>query len=138
MFTFVDEHLAATEDRRAPATEETISYELLKEIRFDSEDRRIDVLAELPQRLSSFTDDDAQAQQLMPVLLTAITSASFVALVEVGVGEGEGKVHHWDRRGSDASEAAPSERRVAVGWRAQTVHGEALVATLVRVHARSW
>jgi len=112
MFTFVDEHLAATEDRRAPATEETISYELLKEIRFDSEDRRIDVLAELPQRLSSFTDDDAQAQQLMPVLLTAITSASFVALVEVGVGEGEGKVHHWDRRGSDASEAAPSERLI--------------------------
>ena len=118
-FTLVDEQLDVTQDDRVPATEETISYELLKEIRFASEDRRLDLLSGLPERMSASADDDEQAQQLMTVLLTGIASASVVALVSVAEADGENVIRYWDRRAEDWAAVSPSSRLIQLAFEAK-------------------
>ena len=82
-FTLVNEQLNVTLDSPSPVTEQTISYDLLQQIRFDGADRRIDVLSSLPESLAAAASDAEQAQALLTVLLTAIDASSFVALVEL-------------------------------------------------------
>lgn len=122
-FTFVDEQLNVTQDSPSPVTEQTISYDLLQQIRFDDADRRIDVLSSLPEALSAAANDAEQAQKLLTVLLTAISSSSFVALAEL-TKAGDVVVRHWDRRDLAAREVLPSERliRQAIESSASVIH----------------
>lgn len=122
-FTLVDERLNVTQDNPAPVTEQTISYELLQQIRFDDADRRIDVLSSLPVSLSDAASDAEQAQKLLTVLLAAISSSSFVALAEL-TEAGDIAVRQWDRRDLEASEVLPSERliRQAIESNASVIH----------------
>jgi adenylate cyclase len=142
-FTLVDEQLNVTQDSPAPVTEQTISYELLQQIRFDDADRRLDVLSSLPETLSTAASDSEQAQKLLTVLLTAITSSSFVALAEV-TEAGDIVVRQWDRRDLEACEVLPSERliRQAVDSRASVIHvwpqGDGQDASFTQHEGEDW
>lgn len=139
-FTFIEEQLAVTLDNPAPLTEETISYELLQQIHFDAADRRLDVLSNLPEQLSSAASDEEQGQRLATVLLTAIGSAQFVALAEVKADEIV--VRHWDRRGAAAQAISPSERliRQARQEQASVVHvwGDAKDSSFTQSEGEEW
>jgi adenylate cyclase len=136
-FTLVDEQ-ANVADLPQPAGERTFTLEELRGAAFQHADRRIDVLARLPDIISGSASDQEMLVRLVNLLLSGIERASAAAVVEVRGqrseqgGQGSGfrvqdaaqsksqnpkseivSVLQWDRRGLSGGDFRPSERLIS-------------------------
>jgi len=101
------------------------SEELLR-IRFGDAPHKLDVLTRLPKVISGATSDTELFVRLVDMLLTGISRADVVGLIEVPPEaplETPVKILHWDRRHSADGDFRPSRRLVqeAVCRRQQSV-----------------
>ena len=124
-FSFVEEHLAVTQDGPLPLTEQTFSRRMLEGQPYRDESRLINAVSRLPDIVAGAASDDELFTRLIGLLLSAIETASFAAVVG-GAADRAGPVQvlHWDRR-HDASEGLqPSERliRCALEKQESVVH----------------
>ena len=83
-FTLVDEQAAVAADFPQPAGERTFTLDELRGAAFRHADRRIDVLARLPDIISGSASDQEMLVRLVNLLLSGIERASAAAVVEVG------------------------------------------------------
>ena len=118
-FTLVNDHVGLSINGPQPVAEETISYELLQQLRFRDADCRIDALSQLPETLAAATTEQEQIELLMTALLAGISTAVLVAWVEAVDAHGAIHVRHWDRRDLGLDAVAPSARLIHQAWRSQ-------------------
>ena len=136
-FTLVDEQAAVAADFPQPAGERTFTLDELRGAAFRHADRRIDVLARLPDIISGSASDQEMLVRLVNLLLSGIERASAAAVVEVrgqrsevsgqrsgvrGQESGQSAIRnpqsaivsilHWDRRGLAGGDFRPSERLI--------------------------
>lgn len=113
-FSFVDEELGVTQDAPIPLTEQAFPERMLRSVPFRNAARQVEAVSRLPDIIASAGTDDELFVQLVGVLLGAIESASFVAIL-AGPSDSESRpteILHWDRRPGTSLHAAPSERLI--------------------------
>lgn len=110
----------ATDDQ--PVEEVAFDREELQKVRFRDADKRIDVLANLPQVIDGSRTDSELYLRLVNLLLAGVANAEAVAIVEID-DQGNPKVLNWDRRRETAGAFRPSSRLVtgALGKRRKTI-----------------
>lgn len=128
-FTLLDERANATLQVPRPAGERSFTLDELRNSPFHQPDKRIEVLARLPEMISGSASDQELFVRLVSLLLSGIERASVAAVVGVrgqgsGVrsqetgerGKGKGtevvEVFHWDRRSLGGGDFQPSERLI--------------------------
>lgn len=124
-FTLSGESARATLDLPKPIQEQFFSSELLRQTRYRDAEKRIAVLGQLPEIISSASNDLDLFTRLSNVLLAGIDSATSVAIVQVEGTEGQAvKILHWDRRTMGDRPFQPSERliRQAIGEQQSILH----------------
>jgi adenylate cyclase len=93
-----------------PLEELTFDRRQLERIRFRDADKRIDVLAHLPEVISGARSDTELHLRLANLILAGVQHAEAVAIVELQ--SGHVQVRHWDRRRETAGAIRPSTRLV--------------------------
>src|SRR5690606_17186393 len=81
--------------------EQTLSAEMLQQVRFHNADQRIEVLGRLPELISGANSDNELFVRLVNLLLAGIPRSTAVAVVMAdpsGAEDSTPKVAHWDRR----------------------------------------
>ena len=81
--------------------EQTLSAEMLQQVRFRNADQRIEVLGRLPELISSANSDSELFVRLVNLLLAGIPRSTAVAVVMAdpsGSSDTTPHVAHWDRR----------------------------------------
>lgn len=81
--------------------EQTLSAEMLQQVRFHNADQRIEVLGRLPELISGANSDSELFVRLVNLLLAGIPRSTAVAVVIADPTGAEGStpsVAHWDRR----------------------------------------
>ncbi len=112
-FTLSGESARATLDVPQPIREQFFSSELLRQTRYRDAEKRIAVLGQLPEIISSATNDLDLFTRLSNVLLAGIDSATSVAIVQLDEGQDQAvKILHWDRRTIIDRSFQPSERLI--------------------------
>ena len=131
-FTLTDDQVSISVNAPAPVNEQTFSREYLQRVRFRDADQRIDVLSRLPDIIAAATDEEELFVRVVNVLLTGISRATAVALVQVAnadrVGsespaEAQVRVLHWDRAVNAAGDFMPSQKLIV----AAVTRGESVV-----------
>lgn len=117
-FTFSDERPQVAADLPVPVTEQTFSLDYLRRVEFRSARQRIEVLSQLPQLVRHAGTDDELFVHLTNVLLSGISKADAVALVQ---GEADSQeaaaILHWDRARPSGAPFQPSERLIREAWK---------------------
>lgn len=126
-FTLADEPVDLTVEAPSPVTEHSYSHQFLREYRYQDADKRIAVLSQLPEVISSASNDVDLFVQLVNILLSGIRRATAIAIVEVkedAAVASHVEVLHWDRRLLSGHPFQPSERliRQAVETRQSVLH----------------
>lgn len=112
-FTLSGESARATLDLPKPIREQFFSSELLRQTRYRDAEKRIAVLGQLPEIISSASNDLDLFTRLSNVLLAGIDSATSVAIVQVDDAHHQAiKILHWDRRTIGDQPFQPSERLI--------------------------
>jgi len=121
-FYFADEQSHLASPAADPVGEVTFSRQALQKVRFRDADKRIEVLAHLPEVIYGARTESETFLRIVNLLLAGITQAEAAAIVQLE-GEDELRVLHWDRRRETAGELRPSARliREAIRRRGQTV-----------------
>jgi adenylate cyclase len=124
-FTLSGESAKATLDMPKPVREQFFSAEILRQSRYRDAEKRIAVLGQLPEIISSASNDLDLFTRLTNVLLAGIDSATSVAIVHVSEQESAPiTILHWDRRKVVDRPFQPSERliRKAVAEQQSVLH----------------
>jgi len=134
-FTLSVEQVNVTMDAPNPMTEQLYRPQYLRQVRYRDADKRIAVLSQLPDIISSANSDTELFGHLVNLVLTGISRANAVALVAVqgqtavekpATSEEKSgiKILHWDRRRLTDSGFQPSDRliRQAVDTGQSVVH----------------
>ena len=121
-FRFVSQRVETGAPSGHPVEEVTFSRQALAQVRYRDADRRLDVLARVPELISSAQGDQELQQRLVNLLRAGIASADVAALVRLDR-DNQLTVLQWDRRREAAGAFRPSSRLVteAVVHRQQTV-----------------
>jgi len=115
-FTLVDEPVDVTLDVPQPMAEQSYSPQYLKQVQYKDADRRIAVLSQLPEVISSASDNVELFLRIVNIMLSGIGRASVVAIVshDETLPEGEQlNVLHWDRRLLTGQPFHPSKRLIS-------------------------
>ena len=106
-----------------PLEKVTFDPQALRHVRFRDADRRIDVLARLPEVIRGSNVDSEFHVRLATLLLAGIRGAEAVAIVEENV-DGSAASMHWERRTETAGDFRPSSRLIAeaIGQRRSVLH----------------
>jgi adenylate cyclase len=112
---------ATTTPATSPVDEVTFSRQVLQGVRFRDADKRIEVLANLPEVIWGARTDTELLARLVNLLLAGIVQAEAAAIVRW-----DGSSVHilqWDRRRETAGELHPSSRliRESIGIRSESV-----------------
>ena len=102
-FSFSDESVEVTMDSPSPMTEQAYQPQFLRQVRYRNADKRIAVLSQLPEIISSAASTNELLGHLVNLLLAGIARASAVAIVTYSdtndeESKGDVKILHWDRR----------------------------------------
>ncbi len=112
-FTLSGESACATLDLPQPVREQFFPSEILRQTRYRDAEKRIAVLGQLPEIISSASNDLDLFTRLSNVLLAGIDSATSVAIVRVDDDSSQPvKILHWDRRTIIDRPFQPSERLI--------------------------
>lgn len=94
-----------------PVEEVAFTREALEHVQYRDPDRRVEVLAHLPELIGGARNELELHVRLVNLLLAGIAQADAAGLVELGDGEAI-DVLHWDRRRETAGAFRPSKRLV--------------------------
>jgi adenylate cyclase len=112
-FTLSGESARATLDLPKPIREQFFSSEILRQTRYRDAEKRIAVLGQLPEIISSASNDLDLFTRLSNVLLAGVDSATSVAIVQVDESQDQSiRILHWDRRTIGDQPFQPSERLI--------------------------
>lgn len=113
-FSILGQHARATLDVPQPEWEEFFPQHTLRQVRYPDAEKRIAVLGQLPDLISSARSDFDLFSLLTRVLLAGIDSAQGVALVKCDPQNPADPVEilHWDRRTHLSGNFEPSERLI--------------------------
>jgi len=95
-----------------PLEELTFDRQQLQKVRFRDADKRIDVLAHLPEVIWGARTETELHHCLVNLILAGVAHADAAAIVELTANDAA-RVLHWDRRRLAAGEFRPSSRLVA-------------------------
>ena len=114
-FSLTNERVLPTLDVPDPISQRTFSPQFLRNVEYVDADRRIKVLNELPNLVSSSGNEKELFTQMVNTLLQGIVSATTVAIFRLGEQEdGDGEMSteivHWDRRRLSSGDFSPSDR----------------------------
>ena len=130
-FSLTDAKAFVTMDAPSPISQRTFSPELLRQVPYRNADRRIEILNQLPEVISSAGDVGELLIRMVTTLLAGIPTSSTIGIVEL---QNDGEVSQaasdpirvirWDRRGLDSGDFQPSERliRQAIELNETTLH----------------
>ena len=112
-FMLSDERVNITVDSPRGVNEQAYSPDYLQSLSYSDADQRIEVLSQLPEVISGATTDGELCVRLISLILTGIPRATAAAIVAVsGDDPPEVNLLHWDRRGTDGGDFAPSGRLI--------------------------
>ena len=94
-----------------PYEEMVFSRQDLRRIQYRDADKRMDVLATLPELISGALNETALCSRLSHLLLTGIRNAEAVAVVDLGE-QDEVAIRHWERRRETSGSFRPSRRLI--------------------------
>ncbi|MBW3538644.1 MAG: adenylate/guanylate cyclase domain-containing protein [Planctomycetes bacterium] len=116
VFHVVDERPASSPPR--PVEEVTFDRQRLRKLRFRDADRRIDVLARLPEVIWGAGSEAERNVRLVNLVLAGVARADAAAIVSLDE-RGAARLVHWERRRETAGAFRPSDRLVADALRRQ-------------------
>jgi adenylate cyclase len=105
------QHVLPTPSAHAVIEEVTFDRQELRNVRFRDADKRIEVLANLPDVIWGARTDSELHHRLVNLILAGVPHAEAVAIVKLAE-HGSAAVLHWDRRHEAAGEFRPSGRLV--------------------------
>lgn len=111
-FTLSQSQALATQDLPNPISQKTFTHKFLKQVDYRDAERRLAVLGQLPDLVSSSRDDVTLYNRLVNVLFDGIRRAKAIAIVRVDDGAPDIKVDYWDRRNFEEQDFHPSEKLV--------------------------
>lgn len=109
----------STVSGRQPAREYTFDRNELARVRYQDADKRIDVLANLPEVIWGARTDLELFDRLVKLILAGVSHAEAAAIVEVPADDGHPRVRHWERRRETHGEFRPSARLIVDAVRDQ-------------------
>ena len=115
-FHVVDVDVESPSPRAQPVEELTFDRGQLRKIPFRDADKRINVLAHLPEVIWGARTETELHHRLVNLILAGVVHADAAAIVEPK-GKAGASVLHWDRRRETAGEFRPSGRLVAEALR---------------------
>ena len=111
-FTLSRSQAYATQDMPNPISQKTFSHQFLEQVEFRDAERRLAVLGQLPDLVSSSRDDATLYNRLVNVLFEGIRRAKAVAITRLDPDTGKIEVDYWDRRSFAEQDFNPSEKLV--------------------------
>lgn len=109
MFTVTNDHVLVSLAHPQPVEEQTYSPQALQQVQFRHADRRIEVLARLPEVISSSASDQELFERLVNMLLAGIPRSDAVAVVAADPSLNDRiDVLYWDRRRTGGADFQPS------------------------------
>ncbi len=117
-FTLTFDRAEATLDVPMPVSQQTFSHDFLERVKYRDADRRIEVLSQLPDLISSATEESELLTRVVNTLMEGIPAAATIGIVRCdreNSNETEDvnlNVLHWDRRGAGSGDFAPSARLI--------------------------
>ena len=111
-FTFSQSQALATQDMPNPISQKTFTHQFLQQVDYRDAERRLAVLGQLPDLVSSSRDDVTLYNRLVNVLFDGIRSAKAIAIVRVESDSQEIEIDYWDRRNFEEQDFHPSEKLV--------------------------
>ena len=109
-FTLSPQQVQVTQDVPAPAAEQSYQREYLRQWKYRDAEQRIAVLSQLPQVISSASNESDLLVQLVNIVLSGIRHASAAAIVAIDDDPESAatRVLHWDRKRLTGSDFQPS------------------------------
>ncbi len=111
-FTLSQSQAMATQDMPSPISQKTFTHQFLKQVDYRDAERRLAVLGQLPDLVSSSGDDVTLYNRLVNVLFDGIRRAKAIAIVRVDSNSEKIEVDYWDRRNIEEQDFHPSEKLV--------------------------
>lgn len=111
-FTFSQSQALATQDMPNPISQKTFTHQFLQQVDYRDAERRLAVLGQLPDLVSSSRDDVTLYNRLVNVLFDGIRSAKAIAIVRVDSESEKIEIDYWDRRNFEEQDFHPSEKLV--------------------------
>lgn len=111
-FTLSRSQAYATQDMPNPISQKTFSHQFLQQVDYHDAERRLAVLGQLPDLVSSSRDDVTLYNRLVNVLFDGIRRAKAIAIVRLDASEEKIDVVYWDRRNVNEQDFHPSEKLV--------------------------
>jgi adenylate cyclase len=111
-FTLSQSQALATQDIPNPISQKTFTHQFLKQVDYRDAERRLAVLGQLPDLVSSSGDDVTLYNRLVNVLFDGIRRAKAIAIVRVDSTSERIEVDYWDRRNFEEQDFHPSEKLV--------------------------
>ena len=137
-FSLTADKAVVTLDAPSPISQRTFSPEMLKQVPYRNADRRIEILNQLPEVISTAGDVKELLIRMVNTLLAGVPTSSTIGIVELqrdkapssaarkpsGDSRDSIRVIQWDRRGLDSGDFQPSERliRQAIELNETTLH----------------
>lgn len=111
-FTLSQSQALATQDMPNPISQKTFTHQFLKQVDYRDAERRLAVLGQLPDLVSSSRDDVTLYNRLVNVLFDGIRRAKAIAIVRADSDSEKIEVDYWDRRNFEEQDFHPSEKLV--------------------------
>ena len=111
-FTLSRSQAYATQDIPNPISQRTFTHQFLEQVEFHDAERRLAVLGQLPDLVSSSRDDMTLYNRLVNVLFDGIRRAKAIAIVHLDSESEKIEVDYWDRRNFAEEDFHPSEKLV--------------------------
>jgi adenylate cyclase len=123
-FTLAADRAFVSLDVPDPISQKTYSHDFLRQVPYRDADRRIDVLNQIPEAISSAGNTEDLLIQMVNTLMAGITTASTIGIVQLNVSVSESnqsepeiaveangsiEIVQWDRRGFASGDFQPSE-----------------------------
>ena len=123
-FTLAADRAFVSLDVPDPISQKTYSHEFLRQVPYRDADRRIDVLNQIPEAISSAGNREDLLIRMVNTLMAGIASASTIGMVQLNVSASDRnhaesevaaddhesiKIIQWDRRGFESGDFQPSE-----------------------------
>jgi adenylate cyclase len=119
-FTLSNEQPSIVQQRAPKLQEHTYSAQELLRVPFSRNDRRLEVLSQLPTVISGSASDSELFVRLVALLLSGVEQARAAAVVACNPAHPDSapiEILQWDQRGSRSGEFHPSERLIRDAFR---------------------
>ena len=96
----------------SPISQRTFTHQFLEQVEFRDAERRLAVLGQLPDLVSSSRDDVTLYNRLVNVLFDGIRRAKAIAIMRLDSDSDKIEVDYWDRKSFAEQDFNPSEKLV--------------------------